>query len=181
VPGSTGGRPMGKHKAKNEKDELGATSALTPVVQLLNYVQLGEGWTGGVDRVAEERKYTYCGPEGRPSPVNSHESPLSAQNAISVVQSAWAVGRIHVGTHFKKRCSERRIDMIDVGNLIRTGVIRGKPEYSGEYKTWKYRVAATVDERPLELLVALDSTEDFAASPLVILITAYEKKPSTKP
>jgi hypothetical protein len=96
---------------------------------------------------------------------------------MSVIQTAWAVGRIHLGTHFKKRCSERGIDMLDVENLVRNGAVQGKSEYCEDYKNWKYRVAGISDERRLEVLVALDPTEDYTDSPLAIFLTAYERKP----
>lgn len=129
----------------------------------------------------DERKYKYCGPESRPHRVKTHETPLSTENALSVIRTAWAVGRVHLGTHFKERCAERGIDMLDVENLITQGAIRGCGEYVPEYKTCKYRVVGTVDDRSLEVVVALDSTEDYADSPLAILITAYERKAEAKP
>jgi len=127
--------------------------------------------------VSERREYKYVGPEHRPSRVKAHESCLSPENAIAVIQTAWAKGRFHLGTHFKKRCSERGIDMLDVENLIRNGAIRGVPEYCPDYKNWKYQVAGFIDERHLEVVVALDPTEDYTDVPLAILMTAYETKP----
>ena len=131
--------------------------------------------------MADRREYKYCGPEHEPQRVKEHNSPLSAQSAMSVIRMAWGVGRFHVGTHFKKRCSERGLDTLDIENLIRNGAVRGDAEYCPEYKTWKYRVAGVIEERHMEVLIALDPTEDYADSPLAILITAYERKPGSKP
>lgn len=126
--------------------------------------------------MSDRREYQYCGPE-REIPRVKNESPLSAENAITVIRQAWAIGRFHVGSHFKKRCTERNIDMLDVENAIHNGTIRGKPEHCPIYKNWKYRVRGLSDERTLEIVIALDPTEDYSDSPLAILLTAYEKTP----
>lgn len=131
--------------------------------------------------MSERRQYRYCGPESQPHRVRDHECSLSAQNAMGVIQKAWSSGRFHLGTHFKERCSGRGIDMLDVENLIRNGGLRSAPEHCPEYKNWKYRVVGVIDERYLEVVIALDPTEDYAESPLAILITAYEHKPGSKP
>lgn len=123
--------------------------------------------------MARKREYKYVGPEYHPPKVKEHERPLSPQNAINVIRAAWANGRFHLGAHFKKRSAERDIDMLDVENLIRNGAIRGVPEYCPEYKNWKYQVTGFVDERRLEVVIALDPTEDYTDTPLAILVTAY--------
>ena len=128
--------------------------------------------------MAEKREYQYCGPEHPPQRVNKHEASLTRDNATTVIRKAWSVGRIHLGTHFKERCAERSVDMLDLENLVRSGSVCGAPEYSEEYKNWKYRMAAVIDERHLEAVIALDPNEDYTDSPLAILLTVYEKKPS---
>lgn len=65
--------------------------------------------------------------------------------------------------------------MIDVENLVRDGKVGDRPEYSQDYKNWKYRLTGVVDERSIEVLIALDSSEDYEKSPLAILLTAYVK------
>jgi hypothetical protein len=125
--------------------------------------------------VSEKREFRYCGPEQQPQRVEAHTSPLSAENARSVIQNAWSNGRVHLGTHFKKRCGERDIDMLDVENLVRNGVVQPRPEYCPVYKNWKYRMAGIIDERHLEVVIALDATEDYDESPLAIVLTAYER------
>lgn len=124
--------------------------------------------------MTDKRQYKYCGPEWQPPQVQNSK-PLSAENAMSVIQKAWSCGRIHSGTHFKKRCRERKIDMLDIENLVRNGAIRGKPEHCPDYNNWKYRVGGIIDERQLEVVIALDATEDYTESPLAILLTAYRK------
>lgn len=124
--------------------------------------------------MAERREYKYCGSECQPPRVRS-ERPLSAENAMPVIQAAWSTGRFHSGTHFKKRCRERNIDMLDVENIVRNGTVRGRPEYCEDYKNWKYRVAGVIDERQIEVVIALDPAEDYTDSPLAILLTAYWK------
>jgi len=125
--------------------------------------------------VSENREYRYHGPERLPQRVKAHDAALSAENAITVIQKAWSNGRIHLGTHFKERCAERGIDMLDVENLVRNGAVRGQPEYCPNYKNWKYRVAGVIDDRHLEVVIALDPTEDYSESPLAIVLTAYER------
>lgn len=119
------------------------------------------------------RAYKFVGPEYHPPKVKEHQRPLSPQNAMGVIRTAWANGRFHLGTHFRKRSAERDIDMLDVENLIRNGAIRGVPEYCPDYKNWKYQVTGFIDERHLEVVIALDPTEDYTNTPLAILVTAY--------
>jgi Domain of unknown function (DUF4258) len=126
--------------------------------------------------VTEKREYQYCGPERPPQRVSKHEASLSCENATMVIRKAWGVGRVHLGTHFKKRCAERGVDMLDIENLIRRGKVYGNGVYSEEYKNWKYRLAASSDDRQLEVVVALDPTEDYTESPLAVLLTVYERK-----
>jgi hypothetical protein len=130
--------------------------------------------------VADKRtEFRYVGPEHQlPQVKGDGSSSLSPQNAITVIRSAWNDGRVYLGSHFKNRCSERRIDMLDVENLIRNGAVRGKPEYCPINKNWKYRVTGLVDERHLEVVIALDPTVDYTDVPLAILITTYDKEAS---
>jgi hypothetical protein len=127
--------------------------------------------------VADKRQeYRYVGPENQlPQVKGDGSSSLSPQNAITVIRSAWNGGRVYVGSHFKNRCNERGIDMLDVENIIRNGQVRGTPDYCPINKNWKYRVTGLVDERLLEVVIALDPTIDYTVIPLAILITAYEK------
>lgn len=125
--------------------------------------------------MSEKREYNYVGPEHQSTRAKGHEAALSAQNAIAVIRAAWNEGRIHSCSHFKERCRERGIDMLDVENLIRNGEVRGEPEYCPINKNWKYRLVGLVDERRLEVVIALDPTSDYTEMPLAVLVTAYER------
>lgn len=125
------------------------------------------------------KEYRYVGPEQRPPRVRGHQGALSPPNALSVIQESWRSGRVHVGTHFKKRCLERDIDMLDIENIIRDGVVRGVPEHCAINKNWKYKVFGSFDERDLEVIVALEPTEDYTKTPLVILVTTYKVNPQS--
>jgi hypothetical protein len=118
------------------------------------------------------REYKYVGPENQPPRVKGHDAALSTDNAKTVIQKAWSSGRVHVGTHIKKRMTERGVDMIDLGNVLRSGDVVGR-EYCEGYKNWKYQMAGTSDGRKIDVVVALDPTEDFEASPLGVLVTVF--------
>jgi len=134
---------------------------------VLNYVRLG---SVGVNL----REYKYVGPESQPPRVKGHDAALSPENAKAVIQKAWSSGRVHVGTHIKKRLVERNLNMLDLENVIRNGVVFGG-EYCGAYKNWKYRMAGTSDGRKIDMIIALDPTEDFEASPLAVLVTVFDQ------
>jgi len=120
------------------------------------------------------REYKYVGPENQPPRVKGHDAALSPENAKAVIQKAWSSGRVHVGTHIKNRMIERNVDMIDLENVIRNGVVRST-EYCEAYKNWKYRMAGASDDKKIEVVIALDPTEDFEASPLGVLVTVFEQ------
>lgn len=125
-----------------------------------------------------ERKYEYCGPGCPPPRVTDHDTGLSFENATMVIRRAWSIGRIHVGTHIKKRFLDRGVDMIDLENVVNTGAVIAR-EFDEAYKNWKYRFAGITDGRQLEVIIALDSKEDFEASPLAIPVTVFEKNVSS--
>lgn len=129
--------------------------------------------------MGQNREYRYCGPERQLPGANRHQSPLSGPNALAVIREAWTNGNFHLGSHLKKRLAERGIDMIDVGSIIQNGNVRGSGEYCPDYKNCKYCVSAIVDERNLEVVIALDPAEDYTDMPLAVVITAYERP--TKP
>ena len=104
-----------------------------------------------------------------------HTPPLSLENAHVVITRAWMVGRVRYARHFGARCQERGFTTVDVGNVLRTGRIWGEAEYCPEFRNWKYRIRATVEEELLEVVVALDPNEDYELAPLVVLITIYRK------
>jgi len=120
------------------------------------------------------REYKYVGPEIQPPRVKSHDAALSPENAKAVIQKSWSGGRVHVGTHIKNRMIERNVDMIDLENVIRNGVVRST-EYCEAFKNWKYRMVGASDGKKIEVVIALDPTEDFEASPLAVLVTVFEQ------
>jgi hypothetical protein len=99
---------------------------------------------------------------------------LSLDNAKTVIQKAWATGRIHIGSHIKKRMLERGVDTIDLENVVRSGIVSSR-EFCEIHKNWKYRMTGTSDEKEMEIIVALDAKEDFSESPLAILVTVFAK------
>ena len=58
----------------------------------------------------------------------------------------------------------RKVVLIDLENVIRNGVVSSS-KYDEEYKNWKYRMVGTTDGRNIEVIIALDPTEDYEASP----------------
>jgi hypothetical protein len=120
------------------------------------------------------REYEYVGPQQQPSRVKGHDAGLSPENAKAVIEKAWSSGRVHVGTHIKNRMIERNVDMIDLENVIRNGVVCSR-EYCEEYKNWKYRMVGSSDGRKIEVIIALDPTEDYEASPLAVLVTVFDQ------
>ena len=128
-----------------------------------------------------KREYKYVGPERQlPRPAR-YDCPLSPENALGTIQKAWREGRIHSGRHFKTRCNERKVDLMDLENLVWCGRVIGNGERCPDYNNWKYRIAGLIDERHLEVIVALDPVEDLSEMPIAILITVYERKPRSSP
>jgi len=119
-------------------------------------------------------EYRYCGPTHQPQRVNAHAKPLTLQNALVVIQTAWRLGRVHVGTHIKKRFADRGVDMIDLQNIVRNGRVVSCQE-SPEYRNWKYRMEGISDDKAISVIFALDFGEDLAESPLVIPVTVFKK------
>ena len=130
---------------------------------------------GGAESVSDKREYRYVGPQHQ-LPKATQYCPLSSENALGVIQRAWNEGRIHSGTHFKQRCSERNIDFVDVEHVISRGKIVGNGEHCVAYDNWKYCVGGVVEDRLLHVIIALDPSEDLSEMPIGILITVYEKK-----
>ena len=100
-------------------------------------------------------------------------APLSHANALEIIRAAFFAGRTHITTHFKQQQLIRDFDLLDTENAIRKGELRGGPEFYPENRNWKYRIIADVEDRRLEIVVALDPSEDYDTSPLIILITGY--------
>src|SRR5262249_50299241 len=126
-----------------------------------------------------QKEYRYVGPTSRPQRMSCSDTALSAENALDVIRRAWREGRSHISSHFKARMKERGIDMLDIEILIScSGVVRGDAEHDSLYGNWKYLICGVVDERQVEVAVALDPNEDISNSPLAVFVTAYERKPN---
>lgn len=141
--------------------------------QLLTLDQLGEGTRRTNDMDGASRVFAFKGPVVDSACKTKPEAPLSPANALEIVRAAFFAGRLHITTHFKEQQSNRHFDSMDAENAIRTGELRGEPEFCPENGNWKYRIIANVEDQRLEIVVALDPTEDYGASPLIILITGY--------
>ncbi len=101
--------------------------------------------------------------------------PLSLENTHVVISRAWMLGRVRYASHFTARCRERGVTTVDIGNVIRRGKIHGKGEFCPEFRNWRFRIRAVLEEEVLEVVVALDPNEDYELTPLIVLITVYCK------
>jgi hypothetical protein len=128
----------------------------------------------------EQRKYEYCGPEEQPRRMSAsgQSIPLSGEMAETIFRSTWERGRYHVPSDFKARCAELGVDLVDIENLIRDGRVWFTPKYDAESMIWSYRISGIVDERHIEVVIALDPAEDYADSPLAIFVTVREYGPN---
>ena len=121
----------------------------------------------------DTRVFMYNGPVVGGACRAKPEAPLSPANALEIIRAAFLAGRLQTTTHFREQQSTRLFDSMDAENAIRTGELRGDPEFCPVNRNWKYRIIADVEDRKLEIVVALDPAEDYDASPLIILITGY--------
>jgi Domain of unknown function (DUF4258) len=97
----------------------------------------------------------------------------SKEIARLVLLRALEEGRLHPSAHFKERGQERGFETPDLENVIRSGKVTTAGEYCEEYKNIKYHLVGLVDERELEVVVAIDPSEDYDLCPLIIAITAF--------
>jgi hypothetical protein len=123
----------------------------------------------------QERRFEFIGPmpQYERTVTSSSLDLISPENLHTIVRRAWIVGRYHVTGHFKTRGRERGFDVLDTENAIQFGVLRGRPEYCPTFSNWKCRIIGPVEDRKLEIVVALDDFEDYDESPLIIPITGY--------
>jgi hypothetical protein len=63
--------------------------------------------------------------------------------------------------------------MLDAENAVQFGRLRGQPEYCTDFSNWKCRIIGPVEDRSLEIVLAIDDSEDYDESPLIIPITGY--------
>jgi hypothetical protein len=121
----------------------------------------------------DTRVFAYRGPILDGTCKAKPEAPLSPANALEIIRAAFLAGRLHITTHFRAQQLDRQFDSMDTENAIRTGELRGSPEFCPENRNWKYRIIADVEDKRLEIVVGLDPSEDYDSSPLIILITGY--------
>lgn len=125
--------------------------------------------------MADERKFWYRGPIPTTKKADPQRcAPLSSDNALAIIKRGWTSGRIQLTQHFKEQCVARKFDLVDAENAVRVGKLRGEPEFCPEFDNWKYRIIGKVEDRRLEVVIALDPTEDYE-SPLLVPITGYWK------
>jgi hypothetical protein len=121
----------------------------------------------------DTRVFEYKGPIVDSGCKAKPEAPLSSANALEIIRAAFLAGRLHITTHFREQQLDRQFDAMDTENAIRTGELRGAPEFCPQNRNWKYRIIADVEDKQLEIVVGLDPAEDYGTSPLIILITGY--------
>jgi hypothetical protein len=124
--------------------------------------------------VRQERtdEFFYSGPLN-PCAETEPQKLLSAESARWVALSAWNIpGRLRFTKHFTKRSKKRRFSTLDLEEVLRSGRPTEKGIYCPKYRNIKYVFRGTVDGLGFRIVFALDATQDYAAAPLVILITA---------
>lgn len=127
---------------------------------------------------SEGHEFIYCGPINRGNRTQS-QTPLTPEAARTVALKAWCKGgRLRPTEHFRHRSIERKFTIIEVEFVVRNGRPTDRPEFCERFNTYKYRFEAIVDGLPLRVAFALDATQDYDATPLVILITAVWKTKS---
>ena len=123
----------------------------------------------------KELRFEWKGPDpdGRKAESGS-PTLLSEGNLHLIIVRAWTLGRYHPTQHFKEMGRRRNFNVIDAEHAIRRGKLRDR-EYCPDFSNWKCRVVGPVDDKQLEVVVALDDLEDYHDSPLIILVTGYWK------
>ena len=101
------------------------------------------------------------------------EQHLSKDAALAVIRKSLAVGRLRIIPYFRMRMRDRGFNTVDVERVICSGIICEQPEYCIRNDNWKYRVRAPVDGLILEVVVAVEHSEDYDLQPLAVPITGY--------
>ena len=117
-------------------------------------------------------EFHYIGPVDQEANTKP-QAPLSPETARVVALSAWrGPGRIHQVPHFRERAKERNFTTLDVEFAIKYGKVVSGPTFCCEpHNNYKYYFMAEIDGIGFKVSFALDAAQDYAASPLVILIT----------
>lgn len=128
----------------------------------------------------EEHSFIYQGQIPRGAKA-SPQAPLSAETARVVALNAWySKGRIRLTGHFRKRTGERKFTIFDVEHVIRYGKPSCPVEFCTKFANYRYRFEAEIDGLTLKIAFALDATQEYHISPLVILITGVWKNRTGK-
>ena len=124
-------------------------------------------------------EFHYLGPVDQEANTKP-QAPLTAESARVVALSAWrGPGRLHQPQHFRKRAQERNFTTLDVEWAIKYGKVVSGPTSCGEpHNNYKYYFRAEIDGIAFKVSFALDATQDYAAGPLVVLITGVWATPS---
>jgi hypothetical protein len=124
------------------------------------------------ERTQRTDEFFYSGPLN-PCAETRPQKSLSAESARTVALSAWNLpGRLRLTSHYTKRSKARKFGILDFEEVLRTGRPTDKGIYCPKYKNVKYVFRGSVDGLGFRIVFALDATQDYAAAPLVILITA---------
>ena len=127
-------------------------------------------------QVADEKRFMFHGRGIVPKTVHGADpAPLTPDAALRIIKRSWLFGRIQWTDHFRRRCRERGFEPIDAENAIRGGRMRGELEFCPIFSNWKCRIIGEVEDRQLEIVLALDPTQDYEESPLIVPITGYWK------
>ena len=117
-----------------------------------------------------DHEFTYRGPLNNCS-ASQAQQPLSPDAARRVVLEALLSGRVRLTSHFRRRAASRGFDLLDVENVLSQGCPRGLGEMCPYRKNVKYVFSGMCDDRVLNVVFALDATQSYEETPLVILIT----------
>jgi hypothetical protein len=125
----------------------------------------------------EELRFEFKGPiPNNPKVISSLPKLLSEDNLRLILVRAWTIGRLIVTNHFREMGRKRNFDVLDAELAVRRGKMRGEPEYCPEFSNWKCRMFGLVEDKLLEVVVALDDFGDYDECPLIILVTGYWKE-----
>ena len=118
-------------------------------------------------------EYTFVESPGEARRAMARGESLSPSSALAIIKGAWEEGRIHLSSHFRQQASSRNFNTLDAERVIHCGSMCGQAEFCEDFRNWKYRLAGMVGDRKLEIVMAIDPSEDYSSSPLIVLITGY--------
>lgn len=101
----------------------------------------------------------------------SQQVALSPTAAQAVIHKAAEAGRIDLRSHITARMIEREFTALEMERVLRCGAVRHAPEHDIKRGNWKYRIGAVIEGCMLEIVLAIDATEDYDLHPLILPIT----------